>query len=148
MKKIILLIFFSFSISSVSYSQLKTKEFKFDFLQENGKTVATTLTFTLLNKKILYPSEIRAREARNEGIIKDWVIVDVDSFFDVVTAETSFSQIKLFGFLDGKFDKKQGVVEIRDFSKGGIAIRNLEDGNINIYYNHIKRDVLRATNCG
>ena len=149
MKKIILLIFFSFSISSVSYSQLKTKEFKCDFLQnKNGKTIATTLTFTLLNKKILYPSEIRARKARNEGIIKDWVIVDVDSFLDIVTAETSSSQIKLFGFLDGEFDKKQGVVEIRDFSKEGIAIRNLEDGNINIFDKYNKGDALRATNCG
>ncbi len=148
MKKIILIIFTLFFISSTSYSQLKTKEFKCDFLQNNGKTVATTLTFALLNKKILYPSEISARKSRNEGIIKDWIIVDVDSFFDVVTAETSSSQIKLFGFLDGKFDKKQGVVEIRDFSKTGIAIRDLEDGNIKIYYNYNKGDVLRVINCG
>jgi hypothetical protein len=143
MKKIILLIFFSFSISSVSYSQLKTKEFKCDLLKLNGKTVATTLTFTVLNKKILYPSEIRARQ---EGLIKDWVIVEVDEFFDQVTAENKYSQIKLFGFLDGKFDKKQGVVEIRDSSNKGIAIRNLEDDNINIYYK--KTDLIRAENCG
>ena len=148
MKKIILITFLSFFISSVSYSQLKTKEFKCDFLFINDKVVATTLTFTLLDKKILYPSEIRAREGRNVGIIKDWVIVEVDSFFDVVTAETSSSQIKLFGFLDGKFNKKQGIIEIRDYSNNGIAIRNLEDGNINIYYKYNKGDVLRAINCG
>jgi hypothetical protein len=143
MKKIILIIFTLFFISSTSYSQLKTKEFKCDFLHNNGKTVATTLTFTLLNKKILYPSEIRARQ---EGLIKDWVIVEVDEFFDQVTAESKYSQIKLFGFLDGKFDKKQGVVEIRDSSNKGIAIRNLEDDNINIYYK--KTDLIRAENCG
>lgn len=148
MKKIILVIFTLFFIQSTSYSQLKTKEFKCDFLLNNGKTVATTLTFTLLNNKILYPSEIRAREGRNKGIIKDWVVVDIDSFFDVVTAETSSSQIKLFGFLDGKFDKKQGVVEIRDYSNNGIAIRDLDDGNIKIFYKYNKGDALRATNCG
>ena len=98
MKKIILLFISLIYLTPQSaFSQIKY--FRCIIGMEKN-VILKSLTYGIGNKKIYYPIE---KEYQKAQIKDEWKIVNIDEFFDIITANSESSEIKLFGYISGKF---------------------------------------------
>lgn len=113
MKKIILLfILIVYLIPQSAFSQ--TKYFRCIIGVEKN-VILKSLTYGIGNKKIYYPIE---KEHQKVQIKNEWKIANIDEFFDIITANSESSEIKLFGYISGKFSKDSGNIEIYYYKSG------------------------------
>jgi hypothetical protein len=113
MKKIILLFISLIYLNPQSaFSQIKY--FRCIIGMEKN-VILKSLTYGIGNKKIYYPIE---KEYQKAQIKDEWKIVNIDEFFDIITANSESSEIKLFGYISGKFSKDNGNVEKYYYKSG------------------------------
>jgi hypothetical protein len=113
MKKIILLfILLIYLIPQSAFSQ--TKYFRCIIGIEKN-VILKSLTYGIGNKIVYYPVE---KEYQKAQIKDEWKIVNIDETFDIITAKSEVSEIKLFGYISGNFSKENGNVETYYYKSG------------------------------
>ena len=113
MKKILLIfILLIYLIPQSAFSQ--TKYFRCIIGIEKN-VILKSFTYGIGNKKVYYPVE---KEYQKTEIKDEWKIVNIDEFFDTISAKSGSSEIKLFGYISGKFSKDDGKVEIYYYQNG------------------------------
>jgi len=113
MRKILFFILLIYTIPQSAFSQIKY--FKcITGVREH--TILQSLTYGIEDKKIYYPMEV---QHRNEPRFKDeWLIVNIDQASDIITAKSNSSEMKLYGYIRGKFSKGEGSMEMYYFKTG------------------------------